>query len=213
MTSETDFISLADFRRSVAEMYARVRQADLPPVERWQRFRRERDRLFAAHSQSALTAEQKAAFQSLRYFDYDPWLRFALPVEPVPVSEPWEVDLPAEGRMRFRRFGKVHLPLGEQPAELSLFWIDSYGGGIFLPFRDGTNSQETYGGGRYLLDTIKGADLGTEDGKLVVDFNFAYNPSCAYSPQWTCPLAPAENVLSFRVEAGEKALDLPEASC
>ena len=62
----------------------------------------------------------------------------------------------------------------------------------------------TYGGGRYLLDTVKGADLGTEDGRLVLDFNYAYNPSCAYDPSWACPLAPPGNRLAIAVEAGER---------
>ncbi|HEX2196540.1 MAG TPA: DUF1684 domain-containing protein, partial [Actinomycetota bacterium] len=90
-------------------------------------------------------------------------------------------------------------------AALDVFWISGYGGGLFLPFRDATSGASTYGAGRYLYDTIKGADLGTEDGKLVLDFNFAYNPSCAYDPRWACPLAPPGNVLDVAVEAGERA--------
>jgi uncharacterized protein len=73
-----------------------------------------------------------------------------------------------------------------------------------LPFKDLTSASETYGGGRYLLDTIKHADLGAENGRLVMDFNYAYNPSCAYDPRWHCPLAPAENSLPVRIAAGEK---------
>jgi uncharacterized protein len=92
-----------------------------------------------------------------------------------------------------------------RPTSLSLFWILGYGGGVFLPFRDATNGKETYGGGRYLLDTIKHADLGLENRKLVLDFNFAYNPSCAYHPRWDCPLAPAENWFKIPVQGGEKA--------
>ena len=83
--------------------------------------------------------------------------------------------------------------------------MEGYGGGLFLPFLDETNTNETYGGGRYLYDTIKGADLGTNGSTLVLDFNFAYNPSCAYDDRWTCPLAPRENRLSFPVQAGEKS--------
>ena len=79
-----------------------------------------------------------------------------------------------------------------------------YGGGVFLPFRDETNGATTYGAGRYVLDTVKGADLGGADGRLVVDFNYAYHPSCAYDPRWSCPLAPATNRLVGPVEAGER---------
>jgi uncharacterized protein (DUF1684 family) len=89
--------------------------------------------------------------------------------------------------------------------ELTIYWLGGYGGGLFLPFGDATNGTTTYGGGRYLLDSIKGADLGqVEDGRMILDFNFAYNPSCAYSPRWSCPLAPARNKLPGGVMAGEK---------
>ena len=79
------------------------------------------------------------------------------------------------------------------------------GGGIFVPFRDATNGETTYGGGRYLLDTIKGADLGIGMDEIVLDFNFAYHPSCHYNDKYTCPLSPVENRLAMAVEAGEKA--------
>jgi len=88
--------------------------------------------------------------------------------------------------------------------ELVVYWIAGYGGGVFLPFADATSGKETYGGGRYLLDGIKGADLGMKGDKIVLDFNFAYNPSCAYSPRWSCPLAPPHNRLRSPVRGGEK---------
>lgn len=205
MASATNFVELADYRRTVAGMYARLRQADGSPQARWERFRGERDALFAAHPQSALSAEQKQTFRGLDYFDYDPNLRFVLPVDTEVEPGAWEVELPDEGLMRLTRFGKVHFALQGQAQSLTLFWVQGYGGGIFLPFRDRTNSQETYGGGRYLLDTIKGADLGREGDGLVIDFNCAYNPSCAYNFRWVCPLAPPENWLPAPVQAGEKA--------
>ena len=88
--------------------------------------------------------------------------------------------------------------------ELELYWLDAYGGGLFLPFRDATAGSETYGAGRYLLDTVKGADLGTVDGRLVLDFNFAYHPSCAYDPKWACPLSPPANRIDVPIRAGER---------
>ncbi|MEE8544514.1 MAG: DUF1684 domain-containing protein, partial [Alphaproteobacteria bacterium] len=91
-------------------------------------------------------------------------------------------------------------------AELTLYWIGGYGGGVLLPFRDATSGETTFGGGRYLLDTLKGADLGLADaGAALLDFNFAYNPSCAYAERWVCPLAPPANHLPTAVPAGEKA--------
>ena len=98
------------------------------------------------------------------------------------------------------RIGAVDLPFGR----LHLYWLTTYGGGLFLPFRDATSGRSTYGGGRYLLDTVNGADLGGDDGRLVVDLNFAYHPSCTYDPRWTCPLAPAGNVVDTAVAAGEQ---------
>ncbi len=211
MNTVIDYLVLADYRRSVAEMYARVRRAEGAPRQRWESFCRERDALFAAHSQSALSAEQKETFQGLRYFDYDPAYRFVLSVDKDVAPDTWEVELPEEGLMRLQRFGKIHFQVQSQPAALTLFWVLGYGGGIFLPFRDQTNQQGTYGGGRYLLDSIKGADLGGEggskDGGLVIDFNFAYNPSCAYNFRWVCPLAPGENRLPVPIRAGEMAFE------
>jgi uncharacterized protein (DUF1684 family) len=115
------------------------------------------------------------------------------------------VELPAEGLVRYTRVARLQFAVQGQQGELSLFWIEGYGGGLFLPFQDATNGGETYGGGRYLYDTIKGADLGAGPGGIVLDFNYAYNPSCAYDEQWLCPLAPQENRLPFATEAGEKA--------
>jgi uncharacterized protein (DUF1684 family) len=94
--------------------------------------------------------------------------------------------------------------LGESDCELELYWLDAYGGGLFVPFADATSGTETYGAGRYLLDTVKGADLGVENGRLVLDFNLAYNPSCSYDPRWACPLSPPANRLAVPVRAGER---------
>jgi uncharacterized protein (DUF1684 family) len=201
--SPTALEDLADYRRSVAGMYARVRQGDPPVAQRWEAFRRERDALFASHAQSALSPEQKQTFTGLTYFEYDPAYRFIIPVETAADPKILEVDLPDEGLLRLQRFGRISFEVGGQRVSLSVFWVKSYGGGIFLPFRDLTYQNETYGGGRYLLDTIKNADLGRAAGGLVVDFNFAYNPSCAYNPRWVCPLPPPENRLSVPIRAGE----------
>jgi uncharacterized protein (DUF1684 family) len=106
----------------------------------------------------------------------------------------------------FDRIGRLEIPFAGGPRRLSVFWLREYSGGIFLPFRDATNGRETYGGGRYLLDTAKGADLGgvADAGTIVVDFNFAYQPSCAFDPRWSCPLSPPENRLDLEIRAGER---------
>jgi uncharacterized protein (DUF1684 family) len=200
----TPFEELLDYRRYVSEMYSQVRSSTLSPQDTWTRFRQERDKLFCTHPQSALSDEQKANFTSLDYYDYDPTLRFALPVDGNVEQDIVELSLPGDGIVKMKRFGKVHLPLAEQNVSLSLFWILGYGGGVFLHFRDLTNHDETNGGGRYLLDTIKHADLGYEDANIVLDFNYAYNPSCGYNHRWYCPLFDHENELPVAIRAGEK---------
>jgi uncharacterized protein len=118
------------------------------------------------------------------------------------------VQLPASAGepYAFRRIGRVRLSGPLAGEVLSVFWMEGYSGGLFLPFRDETTGTETYGAGRYLLDTAKGADLGGDarSGELLLDFNLAYNPSCAYEPRWNCPLAPAENTLRQPVRVGER---------
>ena len=90
-------------------------------------------------------------------------------------------------------------------AALPIYWFEGYAGGLWLPFADATNGTRTYGGGRYLYDTIKGADLGATSDGFILDFNFAYNPSCAFDERWSCPLSPPENKLPLPVRAGERA--------
>jgi uncharacterized protein (DUF1684 family) len=102
----------------------------------------------------------------------------------------------------FTRFARAAFALSGSPHELDLHWLHGYAGGVFLSFTDATSGAETYGGGRYLLDTIKGADLG---GDLTLDFNFAYNPSCSYDPAWSCPLPSRVNRLPCAIAAGELA--------
>jgi hypothetical protein len=195
-------LELLDWKRRVFALYADVRAAG-NPVTAWHAWREGRDTLFRGHPQSPLSPEGRGRFGGLRYFEYDPALR----VLGQPVREDDELrDVTASGgeTVRFRRFGAVRFQLAGRPQELCLYWLEGYGGGIFLPFADATRGSETYGGGRYLLDTVKGADLGEADGQLVLDFNFAYNPSCAYNPRWVCPLSPPENRLDLAVRAGEQ---------
>ena len=195
-------LELLDWKRKIFELYAQVRSRE--PRAGWELWRAERDALFRAHPQSPLTPDQSAAFDGLDLYEYDPVARTTGTIEPAG-GEEIRVPSSRDEEMVFTRFGSVHFVLYETHCSLDLFWIGGYGGGLFLPFRDATSGHATYGAGRYLYDTIKGADLGTEDGDLVLDFNFAYNPSCAYDPRWSCPLAPAANLLEPAAEAGEKS--------
>jgi uncharacterized protein len=183
-------LDLLDWKRHVFDLYAEVR-ATSEPERAWERWREVRADLFRNHPQSP-----RPGYASLDYFPYDAALRFYGDVETAE-SEPREID-----GFLFRRFAHVRFELGA----LELYWLEGYGGGVFLPFRDSTSGSETYGAGRYLLDTVKGADLGTVDGRVVLDFNFAYNPSCSYDDRWACPLTPPANRLAVEIPAGERML-------
>jgi len=193
-------MTLLDWRRRVAAMYAEVRaSAGRDPAGTLDRFRAERDRLFREHPDSPLPPQARAGFRGIPYWPYDPAMRFAVDVEPLPAEPVTATSLAGED-FRLERIGRVRLPIGD----LEVYWIAAYGGGVFIPFRDATSGAETYGAGRYLLDTIKGADLGGSGNRLVLDFNYAYHPSCAYDPRWSCPLAPPANRLAVPVRAGER---------
>ncbi len=193
-------LTLLGWRRAVAALYAEVRaSAEREPEVALARYRAGRDELFREHPDSPIPPTERAAFAGLRYWPHDPALRFEVAVEEAPPLPVVATSLGGD-EYPLERIGRVRLPIGD----LDVFWIAVYGGGVFLPFRDGTAGQETYGAGRYLLDTVKGADLGGSGGQLVLDFNYAYHPSCAYDPRWSCPLAPPGNHFAVAVRAGER---------
>lgn len=201
---------LADWRRRAAEIYAEVRVVwPDHPDRAWDTWRTERERLYREHPQSPVPTAEREEFRAL-HWPYDDRLRFEVRVEaaPAPARALAPLALPNSGGedLAFDRVGTVTLPLSGGDATLGLFWMRGYAGGLFLPLGDATNGAETYGAGRYLLDTAKGADLGGDPraGTLVVDLNFAFQPSCAFDPRWACPLAPPENRVAARVEAGER---------
>jgi uncharacterized protein (DUF1684 family) len=193
---------LWDYRRRVADLYAEVR-ATADPTAGWDRWRTRRDALFADHPQSAVEPATRKTFGGLLYFDYDPAWRVSATVEP---AQPrvLRAGHSAAGQTAMRRFALARFTVADAVHVLSVYWLQGYGGGLFLPFRDATSGTETYGGGRYLLDTAKGADLGGTPEAMILDFNFAYHPSCVYSSRWSCPLAPPENRLTIPVRAGER---------
>ncbi len=212
--SPEDRLSLADWRRRVATLYAEVRaMAATDPAIALAHWRAVREQLFREHPQSPVPLADRNDFAA-RHFDHDPTLRFHAVVEPapaLPADEP-KLALPNSGHdtLSFARIGRVRLPFADGERQLSVFWIAGYGGGLFIPFRDATNGSSTYGAGRYLVDGAKGADLGADAGPepgtwaLILDFNFATQPSCAFDPKWACPLAPPENRLDLEVRAGER---------
>ena len=198
------YLDLADWRRRVGDLYRISGPGALA------RFRRGRDELFRTHPQSPLTQEGQTRFQGLRYFDHDQAYRINVRAEPAYTGDPLEIDTGGEdGVITFRRAGSLRFRLQGEDCRLTVFSLVGYAGGLFLPFRDATSGNETYGGGRYLFDTVKNTDglsldLTAGSPNITIDFNFAYNPSCVYDPRWACPLAPRENWLAVPVRAGEK---------
>jgi uncharacterized protein (DUF1684 family) len=196
------YLELLDWRRRVAEIFAEVRSrpADADTLQ-W--FRVQKDALFKTHPQSPLPQGERAGFKGLPYWPFDPEGRVVARFVPRGDSQPARA-VPAE--VAFHRVGTLSFEFRQQRLELPALWIDGYAGGLFVPFKDATSGHGTYGGGRYLLDTIKSADLGAsyEDTSVILDFNYAYHPSCVYDPVWVCPLAPPESRLPIAIEAGER---------
>lgn len=195
-------LALADWRRQTAEIYAAVRRLGDPARARalW---RAGRDRMFAGHSQSPLSPEDPLRTRGLPCWPYDARFRLAVPLIREDSGGAYELVTAPGEQTRLRQIGWLELP-APVSGRLAVWWLEQYGGGIFVPFRDATAGSTSYGAGRYLLDTAKGADLGLDGDRIVLDFNFSYHPSCRYDPAWQCPLAPPENVLSSAIEAGEK---------
>jgi len=208
----TDRSWLADWRRRVGELYAEVRHTSATdPAAAWDRWRAERESLYRSHPQSPVGPADRASFRA-RHWPYDERLRATVPLRPAPAPPGGlalaPLALPNSGAESpaFDRIGVVRLPLPDGTSEVPVFWMRGYAGGLFLPLGDATNGSETYGAGRYVLDTAKGADLGGDPaaGTLVIDLNFAFQPSCAFDPRWACPLAPPESRVGARIEAGER---------
>ncbi len=199
-------LALIDYRRRVFSQYQAVRDSEEPMQARCAQFRSSKDDLFANHPRSAIRREHRDNFGGLDYFPYDSSLRFLVTPEFYVNSDIIDIPLKDDGLFRIQPLASIEFEHGGANNKLRVYRQIAYGGGLFLPFRDTSRLDgSTYGGTRYLLDTIKGADLGIENGKLVIDFNFAYNPSCAYDEKWDCPLAPKENWLEVPIFAGEKA--------
>jgi uncharacterized protein len=196
-------LDLVDWRRRVGDLY-RTRGPDSLA-----RFREGRDRLFKSHPQSPIELDERGSFAGLKYFPGDPAYRVGARFEADGEGSELLIDTGGEdGAVRYRRAGHLVFKLHGEPCRLTVLSLVQYAGGLFVPFRDATSGPETYGGGRYLFDTAKDTDglvleitPGSSD--VTIDFNYAYNASCAYSPRWACPLAPPENYLKVPVRAGE----------
>lgn len=158
-------------------------------------FRAEKDRFFAKQQYSPLTREQKKVFQGLVYFPEAPDLRFEVELERFQEQQDIQIQTSTGDFHTYLRYGKFRFRVDGQDAELTIYANDR---GFFLPFVDSLASQETYPAGRYL------EPVSLANGKLLIDFNLAYNPYCAYNESWSCPLTPFENRLKVPIRAGEK---------
>ena len=195
-------LELADWRRQVVDLYASIR-AEPDPTRAWTHWTQVRDRLYRSHTQSPIPAGARGDATAPEYYPYDPALRTLAQVEAADGAR-FELPDSAAGHVIAERAGTALFSLHGEELSLSVFWLLDYAGGFFVSCRDATSGDETYGAGRYLLDTAKGADLGAEGRRMILDFNFAYQPSCSYDPQWSCPLPPRENWLAIPIRAGER---------
>jgi uncharacterized protein (DUF1684 family) len=194
-TTQEQALAVADWRRRVHQLYADVRAAP-SPEQAHSLWVAGRSSLFAWHP-----ASPRREGQALRHAPYDAALRFTLPLLHADRSsghDKWVYSSGTDGDVPFACIGAFDVP---GVGLLGAWWLESYGGGLFVPVRD--PSPTTYGAGRYVLDTVKGADLGRVGEEWVLDLNFAYNPSCVYDPAWACPLAPAGNVVEAPLPVGE----------
>jgi uncharacterized protein len=162
-------------------------------------FRQEKDAFYASDPQSPLSPEQQHGFKGLLYFPENPALRLQTSVKQFDQQEEVSMQTSTGSVQTYYRYGRFHFDVDGQDAELTLY--SSEEGDFFLPFRDALAGKETYAAGRYL------EPVSLEDGLFLIDFNYAYNPYCAYNERWSCPIPPAENRLKVPIRAGEKIFE------
>jgi uncharacterized protein len=168
--------------------------------------RRQKDRFFAAAPQSPIPYEERRGrFSGLAYYPPNP--TFRVMAEVAPFAQPEIVQMATStGEIRPQaRYAELRFQLGDQRYRLFGFTDphDHHTHELFVPFRDATSGRETYGAGRYLEVALDHHANGAHT--AIIDFNLAYNPYCAYSPNYSCPIPPAENALSIAITAGERA--------
>lgn len=159
-------------------------------------FRKHKDEFFKSDPHSPLSREQKRAFKGLTYFPENPDLRFDAEVEPFAEHLHVHMQTSTGDVEEYAKYGTFRFKVDGEPAVLTVYVSED--GSAFVPFADATSGSETYGAGRYLeLDYHGGS-------RFHVDFNLAYNPWCAYSPEYSCPIPPTENRIQVPIRAGEK---------
>jgi uncharacterized protein (DUF1684 family) len=209
MTDNDWKLAVVDWRDRTFELYRKVRELHpTDPEGAFGLFCATRDALFREHPASPLDDDQRREFGTLPYVGYRHEFNIEAALIPVANGRSLEIELGDDGALRLVHVADARFSLASSPYSLPVYWLADYGGGIFIPFQDASNGSDTYGGGRYLFDTRKGANLGFGATTIRLDLNFAYNPSCAYHQRWVCPLPPRKSRLPLAICAGEKyALD------
>ncbi|WP_136689863.1 DUF1684 domain-containing protein [Halorhabdus amylolytica] len=169
-------------------------------VERIRQQREEKKTYFAEHPRSPFP--QHADFAGLEYFEIDPDYRYERSLSEHDEKEQITVETTADGSQEYVRRGEFDFEIDGESVTLQAYEPASGEDRLWVPFRDETNGEKTYGAGRYI--DLEPDHHRTADGTWILDFNLAYNPTCAYNEAYECPLIPMENWLDVRVEAGEK---------
>jgi uncharacterized protein (DUF1684 family) len=164
--------------------------------------RERKDRYFAEDDHSPIPPADRDDFDGLRYYPPDPDYRFELELEEYDDPETVVVSTSTEGEREYLRWGEFEFSVDGETVTLQTYKADADEERLWVPFRDATSGEETYGAGRYI--DLEVAHHRTGEGPWILDFNQAYNPTCAYSDQYECPLPPGENWLDVAIEAGEK---------
>ncbi|MDT8305771.1 MAG: DUF1684 domain-containing protein [Anaerolineae bacterium] len=166
-------------------------------------FRAEVDNFLATDPQSPLSRNQQEQFDGLHYYAADPAFRLSGEVERFGNDEPLvEMQTSTGDTRHYRRWGRFSFEVEGEEANVVIYQ-DPMHGDFFLPFKDATNGVETYGAGRY-LDNHRPGLRRLGENRVEIDFNYAYNPYCAYNEDYSCPLPPRENWLRVPIRAGEK---------
>ena len=195
--------AMADWRLQMQSLYAVIRAFD-EPRDAWELWKARYNELLATHPSSPMKTTAKLTFRGVHVFDYDPSMRFEVDITDDKGMMQFQ-DLGVDGHAHYQQLGKtvgLHDALGQ---ELSVYWMLGYGGGLFMPFRDKSAGVDTFRTGRVLIDAVKGADLGlTKEGKVILDFNFAYHPSTMWNAEQEYISVPDENHLQIALTVGER---------
>jgi uncharacterized protein (DUF1684 family) len=167
--------------------------------------RAEKDEYFGSNPHSPIPPADRDSFEGLSYYPIDERYRFELPLHEHDDPGSVTVGTSTGGERDYLRWGEFRFAVDGEDVTIQAYRSDPDDDRLWVPFRDETSGEETYGAGRYL--DLEPPAHRTGSGTWILDFNEAYNPTCAYSENYDCPLPPTENWLEVRIAAGEKAYE------